>query len=238
MSEFLIGFAIYFGYIILAVSAVSIIKKYGGIPREISRKIMHITFVLSIIILLKAFRTWYLASLLMVLFIVIIFPILTFAEKHIKSYSVVLNERRKGEVKRTMVIMAVCYGSLIAIFWGVLNMPYIVMTSVLTWGCSDATSALIGPKYGTLRVRGKTEGVKFVEGVVANAFVSFTVAALTLLIVNPFSWVASVISAVALAAISSVVEVYTPKGLDNLTVPFALSLAIYLLALLFGAVGL
>lgn len=66
-------------------------------PNEVFRKLLHMILICSIFVLTYAFSTWWISVAASVLFALIVFPILLFAER-ISGYSNLLTERKKGEI--------------------------------------------------------------------------------------------------------------------------------------------
>ena len=94
-------------------------------------------------------------------------------------------------------------------------------------GYGDGFAAIIGGKYGKnkFRVLGNQ---KSIEGSLAMFVFSFIVSLVILSIFNPAN---VILLSLVLASVSTILEAYSPYGLDNLTVPLGTSLVYYLLSI-------
>jgi len=235
MIEFLQGFEILCGYFLICASAALLLRRFVRIPSEVFRKLLHIILLCSLFVWIYAFQTWWIASLAAVIFIAIVFPLLSLAEK-LNCYSELLTERKSGEIKCSLVLVFSMFAVLNSICWGWLGERLLVLTCICAWGFGDAAAALIGKKYGKHYVEGKLiEGRKSVEGTFAMFTVSFISVLIVLLINANVAWYISLIIAALTAAVSSTVELYTRNGMDTITCPFAAAAVILPLLYLLGA---
>lgn len=235
MIEFLQGFGILCGYFFVCASAALLLRRFARIPSEVFRKILHIILLCSLFVWIYAFQTWWIASLAALIFIAIVFPLLSLAEK-LDCYSELLTERRNGEIKHSLILVFSMFAILNSICWGWLGERWLVLACICAWGFGDAAAALIGKKYGRHYLEGKLiEGRKSVEGTLAMFTVSLISVLIVLLINGNVAWYTSLTIAVLTAAASSVVELYTRKGMDTVTCPFAAAAVLLPLVHLWGA---
>jgi phytol kinase len=235
MIEFLQGFGILCGYFLICASAALLLRRFVRIPSEVFRKLLHIILLCSLFVWIYAFQTWWIASLAALVFISIVFPLLSLAEK-LNCYSELLTERKSGEIKRSLVLVFGMFVVLNSICWGWLGERWLVLACICAWGFGDAAAALIGKKHGKHYLEGKLiEGRKSVEGTFAMFTVSFISVLIVLLINANVAWYISLIIAALTAAISSVVELYTRNGMDTITCPFSAAAVILPLLYLWGA---
>ena len=105
---------------------------------------------------------------------------------------------------------------------------YIGALGILVMGYGDGFAAIIGVKYGKhkFKVLGNN---KSLEGSLAMFLFSFVVSLVILYIFNPVNML---LYSLILATVSTVLEAFSPYGLDNLTVPLGTSLLYYLLIML------
>lgn len=85
-------------------------------PREVFRKILHFILLGSSIILVGAHDTWWIAAASSLIFGIMIFPLLHFAEG-IPEYSELLTERKDGEIKRSLIIVFFMFALVISLLW-------------------------------------------------------------------------------------------------------------------------
>jgi phytol kinase len=95
----------------------------------------------------------------------------------------------------------------------------------------DAAASIIGSKIGRHKLRFRTN--KSYEGSIAmflTTFISVTLSLMFFSYLCPFTTSTIVISSFAVAAFATLLEAFTPKGLDNLTVPLVSAILFLYLA--------
>jgi len=239
MREFIAGFGLFIGYYAVAVLLLLIIRSFLKPPRELFRKLLHTACFLSVLVLLYAFDTWYLAMLTAIIFAIALYPVITFIERFPKVMDLLI-ERRNGEIKSSLLIAFFMMAVLIAIFWGILGeqWKFIVIVSVMAWGFGDAAAALIGKAFGRNPINHRwVEGTKTREGSIAMYFVSATTILICLLIYTSFPWHLCLSGALLVSPICAVVELVSRNGIDTITVPLATAFPIFSLMILFSLMG-
>ena len=141
MQAFLSGFGWLILYFICCVICVLLIRHFIKMPTELFRKILHFVLLFSLTVFVQVFETWWLAAIAAVIFAVVIYPILMFAEK-IKGYSELLTERKHGEIKRSLLIVFGMFAAIISICWGWMGDIWLVFACVFAWGFGDAAAAV------------------------------------------------------------------------------------------------
>jgi phytol kinase len=137
-----------------------------------------------------------------------------------------LAEVTEGGHHLGLVLYAISYTVLASVFSA---KPYIIAAGILPLAYGDAAASLVGCRFG--RRKFSVFGTKSVEGSLAMFAVSFVSFAASLVF---FSQIYSlppggaVVAALAVAAVAALAEGLTPKGFDNITVPFA-SVLVFLL---------
>lgn len=229
MNELLFGLLMIFVYFcILALIAITI-RKTLHIPDEVFRKILHFILLFSLIVFLQAFETWWLSCIACVVFVVIVFPILMFFEKF-KTFSKVVTERNKGELKISLIVVFLMFAIVIAIGWGWLKDKYIVCASIYSWGLGDAAAALIGTKFGKQKIYKK----KSLEGTLAMLITSFCLVLGILIARGSLSWYSLIIIPLVVSLSVTAVELFTPNGFDTITCPLTSLIVLTSMLLLFG----
>lgn len=219
--EFITGFGILLGYYVVCAAGALALRLLVAMPTEIFRKTLHIILLCSIFVLTYAFKTWWISAIAAFIFIAMVFPILVFAER-VPGYSELLTERKRGEIKRSLIIVFSMFAVLIFVCWGLLGQKYLVIASVFAWGLGDAAAALVGKRFGKNFIRGRlVDGNKTFEGSLAMFVVSFISVMVVLIANSPEGWYSYVPIAAATAAVTAIVELYTKNGMDTLTCPFA-----------------
>ncbi len=232
--EFATGFGILLGYFAICLAGALLLRRFVVLPREAFRKTLHLILLGSIFILTYGFQTWWVSAIAAIVFIIIFFPILVFAER-IPGYSKLLIERKSGEIKSSLVVAFSMFAILICVCWGWLGLKFLVIASVLAWGLGDLAAALLGKEFGQNYIEGKmVEGRKTLEGTLAMFGVSFVTVLVVLLAYGPLEGFGYVPIAALTAAGTTIAELYTKNGMDTLTCPFTAAAIMTPLVLLWG----
>lgn len=235
ISEMIRGFGILILYLLIGAGSALLITGWLRLPREARRKSVHILFILTVFVYYYAFETWYAAMGTALLFAVILYPVIPLLEKVPRIMDFV-NQRAKGELRSSLVGVQIMYAVLIAVFWGALGeaWKYIFVVAVMAWGFGDAAAAIVGKAIGRHRFNNRwIEGSKTWEGTLAMAVVSFVAILLTLLAYAGLPWYGCLIVAALAAPVCAVVELFSHKGTDTVTVPIAAAFMTYGLIMLF-----
>lgn len=233
-SEFIRGFGILIGYFIICASCAFGLRRLFPIPAEVFRKTLHMIVLGSIFVWTYAFETWWISAISAGVLAVAIYPLLVLAER-LPGFSKLLSERKKGEIKRSMVSMFGTFVILICICWGLLGKMYLVNASVCAWGLGDAAAALVGKRFGRHGIMGRlVEGRKSFEGTFSMFVASFVSVLVVLLASSPLAWYYCIPISLLTAVVSAVVELYTKGGMDTITCPLAAAAVLIPLIFLLG----
>lgn len=234
MQELLHGAGSVCIYFLIAASSMLFLRWLIKIPDELFRKILHSILLISYFPFAFAFRTWWISVLFTIALEILIYPILACAE-HLPAFSSFVTERKKGELKRSLLLaftmLAVCN----TICWGLLGDNYLGLACMYAWGVGDAFAALFGKKFGKHKIRWKlADPHKSVEGSAAM-FVASAISVLCVLLAhNHLSAAAYVVIPIAGAGAATIVELITPNGMDTVTCPTAAMAVMIPLMALFG----
>jgi len=242
LNSDLIGTIVLMAYYLIAVALLPILLKYWfDIPTEYIRKMHHVGYSLSIFLLLHLFSTWYIAVGGAFLLVVLGYPALLLVEKTAFYRRLFVDRTRsKGELRKQLIYVQLSFALLIFIFWGLLGASwhYIAAVAVMAWGFGDAAAALVGKAFGRRKVINRyIERAKTIEGTVAMTAVACLALFLTLALYAEMSWLSSLIIALIAAPVCGILELFSKKGLDTLTVPLGTSFVILPLAYLFVFLG-
>lgn len=225
-------------YLIFCLTIPTIIKAYTKTPLEVVRKLQHITYSLSIFILLRFFTHWYTAIGAAFILVLLGYPILLLIERSALYQRLFVDRTsRGGELRKQLLYVQLSFALLLFIFWGLLGTrwQYIVAVSVMAWGFGDAAAALVGKFLGKRFVVHRCiEGAKTYEGTSAMIIVAAMATFLSLLFYAGQPWTTALISAVVVAPACGVVELFSRKGIDTLTVPLSAASLLFPLAYLFS----
>ncbi len=235
MDELFYGVCNVVIYFIIAVTVVFLLRILVTMPNEVFRKILHFVLLGSIYVWTISFDTWWIEVVSVLGFVIIVYPILVILG-HLNHFSEFTTERKKGELKSSLVIVFLMFAIVISIAQGLFHDRYLTLASIYAWGVGDAFAALVGKRFGKHKINGKyLSGKKSVEGTVAM-FISSLIAVMDILIVRGgLNIIGIIITSVVTAAVSSVCELYSKNGLDTLTCPlFSLGTLICFLSLFGG----
>lgn len=236
----LLGFGLFIGYIVAAGLTAVLIKTFIKLPVEVFRKILHMMVTLSIFPLLQLFSTWYAAVVAALSLVFILYPVLAMLERS-SFYQWLAPERQGGEFKYSLIIVQVSFATLISVFWGLLGIEwqYVAVVAVMAWGFGDAAAALVGKAFGRRRIQHRQiKGTKTVEGTLAMFVVAGLAIFCTLLIYAGQSWYVSLTVAALVAPVCAVVELFSYREMDTLTVPLSAAFTILPLMSLFSLLGI
>ena len=235
----LIGLGLYIGFIIALGLPAILLKAFTKMPFELMRKIYHMVITLSIFPLVKYFSAWYMAVLAAFLLVLIAYPLLAVVEKS-SFYKRIAVEREGGEFKSSLIIVQVSIALMIFVFWGLLGAQwkYVAVVAVLAWGFGDAAAALVGKNFGRRRIlHPRIQGPKTMEGTEAMFVTAGLAIFFTFLIYAGQPWLVSLAVALLVAPVCAVVELFSNRGMDTLTVPISTGLAVLTLMSLFAFLG-
>jgi phytol kinase len=229
-------------YLVVCIFVPTLLKYWLKVPLEWTRKTQHVAYSLSIFLLLKLFSSWFVAILAASLLILLAYPALLWIEKtaFYKKY-MVDRSARGGELRRQLLYVQACFAILILIFWGMLGEKwhYLIAVSVMAWGFGDAAAALVGKAYGKRRFFNRyIEGAKTLEGTTAMIVFAGMALFLTLLLYAGLPWLTSLLTAAIVAPVLGVVELFSRRGADTLTVPLSAASLLLPLLHLFSLAGL
>lgn len=234
MQSFLYGTGITVLYIIIAAGIMLLARKFFTIPDELFRKILHFILLGAYIPLVFAFETWWMAAVFSASLIVILFPVLHFAEK-IPMFSSFVNERKKGEFKSSMVLAVGMMVFSVSMCWGMFGDKYLVLSSIYAWGIGDALAALVGKQFGKHKIKWKlADAKKSVEGSLAMFFCALMSVFVVLLVRGGITIPLCFGIAFLAAVVCTVSEMCTKNGLDTVICPFSAMIVIIPLVTLLG----
>lgn len=234
LHELCTGFGSILLYYLIAVSLAVPLRKFGNVPHEVFRKLLHSILLGSLLVWTVVFQTWWLAALSALLFAGLLYPFLMFLERF-AWISAFLTERKKGELKSSLLLVFAMYALVVTLCWGLLGEELIALCAVYAWGFGDAAAALVGKRMGRHALTGPhIEGTKSVEGTLAMFLVSFLSVLALLVYRGGMPWYGCGLTALVTAAVSALVELYSLKGRDTITCPLAAMAVLIPMTRLFG----
>ncbi len=212
-------------YLVFCLLLPTLLKAFTGAPKELVRKIQHVVYSLSIFLMIKLFSSWYAAVIAASVLIMAAYPALLFLEKTSWYRKLFVDRKAKGgELRKQLLLVQFSFALLIFLFWGLLGTDwrYLVPVAVMAWGFGDAAAALVGKAFGRKLVISRfVDGPKTYAGTAAMFLAAALAIFLTLLIYAGKPWQTSLLIAVTVAPVCAVVELFSRRGIDTLTVPLA-----------------
>jgi len=228
-------------YLIFAAILPTLLKTRLGVSTELVRKIQHVTYSLSIFLLLELFSAWYIAIAAAFLLVIIAYPFLLILEKTAWYRRTFVDRTKKGgELRKQLIYVQLSFALLIAIFWGIFGFDwrYIIAVSIMAWGFGDAAAALIGKAFGQRKILHYLIDVgKTFEGTLAMAAFAALAIFITLISYGGQSWYVSLVIALLVAPLCGFIELFSRRGIDTLTVPLLAAFSIMPLIYLFYWLG-
>lgn len=234
MKEILSGAGIILLYAAVLAFAALLFRRFTHIKDELFRKMLHMILIIAMMFWPYVFEHWYAAALTSLAFIVLFYSLFAILGRFI-DYTEFLTERKKGEFGTSIVLVFIMYTIVIAVCWGWRGERLLTIATVSAWGYGDAAAALIGKRFGRHFIDGKhIEGRKSVEGSLAMFCTSFICLFTVFLIRGGMAWYGYLLTALITAFAVTVVELYSLRGSDTITCPFAAMAVILPLVRLFG----
>ena len=223
-----------FIYFIVLASIALLLRFLIKIPDELFRKLLHCILLGSLLVFTSCFDLWWHAALSAAVFALVVYPVLAWFERF-KRFSQVTTERKKGEMKQSLLLVFGMFAFVILICWGWLGDRYLVLASVYAWGFGDAAAALVGKKWGRHQIHfGHADNHKTVEGSGAMFLVSLICVAAILLCRGGLSVAGLIIIPIVTAFVSALAELYSKDGHDTVFCPLSAMAVLLPLVHLFG----
>ncbi|MDZ7335362.1 MAG: hypothetical protein ONB13_03835 [candidate division KSB1 bacterium] len=217
MNKDILGLILSFAFVFLMIFLATLIQKLFKLSNEFSRKIIHIAVGNWVFIALYFFDDWYIALIGPVAFILINF--LSYKFTIFKAME--LEEKNPGTIYYP-ISLAICT-LLTYSQHPLLILPYVGIMA-MTWG--DGMAAVIGQQWPIRQLRPR----KSLAGSIS--FFIFTLASCLIYLAIEAKHLSStevLLFSLFAALIGMIIELFSPKNLDNLTVPILLGLIGYLI---------
>ena len=208
-------------FVVPCLSLLLVIRFLVKPPSFVFRKLLHTTAFTGVSLMILTAGSWQAAALTSGLLALILFPVLTAAEKA-PWFGKLFARKSPGEIRRSMLLLFVMFTAVIGVGWGVFGQAALAAAAILMWGAGDAAAALVGIPWGKHKVRCRfTDGKRSWEGSMAMAAVSFLVGLLVLKL-SRASWALALAGAGAGAIVGAATELFSPSEYDTVTVPAAI----------------
>ena len=234
MQQILQGTGSIILYFIIAAGSAIGSRLLIKIPNELFRKILHCILLGSLLMFTFAYEKWWISALAAVIFEVLVYPLLIVLERF-KNFSEITTERKKGELKNSLLLVFTMYAVVVSICWGWLGDKHLALAAIYAWGFGDAAAALVGKQFGKHKIKWKyTDGKKSVEGSLAMFMVSFVSVLIILSYRGGMSITRIIITALVTAAVSMLAELCSKNGNDTVICPMSAMVVLIPFVYLFG----
>lgn len=236
MLSGLLRLVLYYAIAVLAALGIwAAAHRRGRETGEWFRKLLHSIQFCSIFPLVLGFQNWLEPVVVETGLCFIIWLLLLVLEKWRPGlFGSLINERKPGEGVKSLFLSFGTMAALIAVFWGGFGETYrpVILVGVLTWGFSDLAAALVGKRFGRHHPKNRwIDNRKSWEGYGANALVSFLVAfCLSYKLLEcfyPGNLLSFLLVPLVASLVSSGVELVSRNGMDTISVPVAVSFAVF-----------
>lgn len=211
-----------------------LVRVFTKVPDFIFRKILHLIAACMIAVLAIVPIHWWVAEIIVGISAIGLTVLLLIFEPT-PVYKKFFVEKSKHEVLISFLLFFLVVACLIALFWGYkgYNNRFYVIIAILAWGLGDAAAAIFGQAFGKHKVSGKMiEGTKSIEGSVMCFVFSLTISLVLLITLMHIVWWLALIEALLIGVFVSLAELFTKKGMDNITCPFLAALILFLFSLI------
>lgn len=225
------------GYFIVAASTALCCRARIRIPDELFRKILHCILLGSLLVFVFAFDSWLISAASCLIFAGVVYPILALLEQ-VPGFSKLTTERKKGELKESLLLVFGMFALVICVCWGWLGDRHLVLASVYAWGFGDAAAALIGKKWGNHKITfGPADSRKSVEGTCSMFLVSFASVTMILVCRGGLSLAGYIIVPLVTAFVSAMAELCSKDGRDTVICPLSAMAVLLPMIHLFGGLA-
>ena len=237
MEELLHGTLALLLYTVIAAGSALTCRILIRIPDELFRKWLHGILLGFLIVFVFCFETWYLSALTSLAFAVIVYPILYFLQRF-RKFSEMTSERRRGELKESLLLVFTMFALVISVCWGWLGDRYLVLASVYAWGFGDAAAALVGKKFGKHKMTLPfADNHKSWEGSAAMFLTSLVSVSIVLILRGGLSIAGYIIIPITTAFVSTLAELCSKNGYDTAICPISAMAVLIPLIYLFGGIA-
>jgi len=237
MAEFFHGVLSVILYFVIAAGTALLCRVLIRIPDELFRKMLHCILLGSLLVFVFCFGQWWHSAAAAVAFSVVVYPLLALFERY-KGYSHLTTERKKGELKESLLLVFGMFAVVITVCWGWLGDRHLVLASIYAWGFGDAAAALVGKKWGKHKVKlGHADKNKSMEGSAAMFVVSALSVATVLLCRGGIPGLGYILIPIVTAGVSTLAELYSRDGHDTVICPLSAMVILLPLVWIFGGMA-
>jgi phytol kinase len=215
-----------YGYVLLIIAVSSRMAAVFGISWGASRKFLH-AMIGNLLFLIPFFTSGIYPVLVAAPFIPITFLASPYSPiKKAKGLRILSGITEEGH-PLGLVLYAISY-SVLALFFAA--EPYVIAAGIMPMSYGDSAASLVGEKYGKRRYAiALSKSVEGSTAMLLGSLISVTAALIFFSVLYSFSFLATLPLAVLVGLVVTLAEGFSPKGVDNLTVPILGALTFWLL---------
>ena len=218
-------------FFIAGLTVITVARLLIKIPSYIFRKLLHTIAYGSTVFVVCMANQWACAALACVIVAVVIYPFIRAAE-NLSWFDSFLVQKRKGEIRLSLVLFFGISAAVITIAWCWLGKPFIAVASILMWGQGDAAAAIVGKTWGKHPLPLQAvKGKKTWEGTIAMVCVCCVCSFLTMLVMTSFPAWRILLTTIFCSGIAALTEAVSSSEWDTVTVPAAAMLSLMLFTL-------
>ncbi|MFS7422779.1 DUF92 domain-containing protein [Carnobacterium maltaromaticum] len=215
MNTNIIGIVLSFSFIFIVLALVTVSQKKANLGEEFSRKAIHIAVGNWILI-----AVYFFDSILWAAFVPLCFIVLNYISYMKQLFKAM--ERSADDSLGTVWYAVSLFVLTVVAFY--LNMPFIAIGGILSMAYGDGFAAVIGSKWGNVTYPEKF-GKKSLEGAVTVFIFIFLITSILAYLYLPVN---SLLVGLVCGSIGTILELLTPNGFDNLSVPLSIGALLYL----------
>ena len=184
--------------------------------KEVFRKTLHVGVLIFTIFWFYMYDDWKKSVLTIAVVLIVVYPILMLLSK-VPGMTRLVNARKTGEFANSFAALMIMFIVVASICWGWLGDRAIGIASIFAWGPGDAAAALIGKKFGTIKIGRKHK--KSLQGTIAMFVFSFASVMAVYMIYGKYNVGLTILVALITAAVSATVELLVENGFDTFYCP-------------------
>lgn len=184
--------------------------------KEVFRKTLHVAVLFFTIFWFYMYEDWKKSVFTIAVVLIIVYPILLLLSK-VPGMTKLVNARKTGEFANSFAALMIMFIVVASICWGWLGDRAIGIASIFAWGPGDAAAALIGKKFGSIKIGRKHK--KSLQGSIAMFVFSFASVIAVYMVFGKYNVGFTVLAALMTAAISATVELLVENGFDTFYCP-------------------
>ena len=223
-----VGVVISFGFVFAVIGVAQLLLRSGRLSASATRKVVHVGVAHWWLLAMCFFDRWEFAIIGPVAFVAI-----NLASYLLRLFPAMEHEQRSKNLGT--IYFPIALTATVLLTWAGPVPVWVGGVGILVLGYGDGMAAVIGerstrgrfPIVGTMKSAAGTATMFAFSAAVVTVFLLVFADPATLIAPGASAAASIALTAIVVAAAATVVEVVTPFGLDNLTVPIATTLLLH-----------